>query len=265
MCMNLYHKLHLLRFTDVYYVVVVLTETATDMLALIFAYYPRYSIMTQCHTYTCNPCSFKTLFLFSVPSCTKVNFTQPVNSPQLRALSYYLILFPSLDVMSAYPLTVICIANNVYMALTGRDTSEVSQKRYDWILRLVLRIIVAVLPLLMAFGAANLVFILQYAGQLGFAICFLFPVVLQLRSIHACNKIFGPPQKNVSINVEKTPLLKRSMASKRWWNGYMTPYSNVIVSHPLFVVLVACFGFCFFVISFVGFFIQPDHVSCTYR
>ena len=209
---------------------------------------------------------YKTFFSFSVHVYTKVNFTQPGNSPQLRALSYYLILFPSLDVMSAYPLTVICIANNVYMALTGRDTSKMSVKRYDWILRLVLRVVIAVLPLLMAFGAANLVFILQYAGQLGFAICFLFPVVLQLRSIYVCNKLFGlcGPPKNVSVNVEKTPLLKNALKFK-WWTRYMTPYSNVIFSHPLFVVLVACFGFCFFVISFVGFFIQPDHVSCTYR
>lgn len=211
---------------------------------------------------------YKTFFLFSVHVYPKVNYTLPGNSPQLRALSYYLMLFPSLDVMSAYPLTVICIANNVYMALTGRDTSKISGKKYDWILRLVLRVIIAVLPLAMAFGAANLVFILQYAGQLGFAICFLFPVVLQLRSIYICSKIFGTSgaPKNVIVNVEKTPLLKSAVTSK-WWRSYqyMTPYSNVIFSHPLFVAFVACFGFSFFVISFVGFFIQPDRVSCTYR
>ena len=212
-------------------------------------------------------CSIQDI-VFVLCSCTQVNMTHPENSPQLRALSYYLILFPSLDVMSAYPLTVICIANNVYMALTGKDTSEKSQKRYDWILRLVLRVVIAVLPLLMAFGAANLVFILQYAGQLGFAICFLFPVILQLRSIYVCNKLFGPHgvpkvDKKVSVNVEKTPLLTSPVMSKR--RSYMTPYSNVIFSHPLFVILVAFFGFSFFVISFVGFFVQPEHVSCTYR
>ena len=170
--------------------------------------------------------------------------------------------------MSAYPLTVICIANNVYMGITGQDTSAKMRKKYDWVLRLVLRLIIAVLPLLLAFGAANLVFILQYAGLLGFAIGFLFPVILQLRSIYVCNKLFGPYRavksggKGDSINEEKAPLL--SNVIYRGWS-YMTPYSNLIISHPIFVVLVACFGFCFFVLSFVSLFIQLDHLSCTYR
>ena len=210
---------------------------------------------------------------------TQVNFTQPGNSPALRALSYYLILFPTLDVMSAYPLTVICITNNLYMAMTGRDTSEKTQWKYDWIMRLAMRFVIAVLPLGIAFGAANLVFILQYAGLLGFAICFLFPVVLQLRSIYVCNKLFGQhklPKEGINfstsgerINTETAPLLavkpgKRDVNFKLPHFHYMTPYSNVVLSHPIFVVLVAFFGFCFFVLSFVSLFISPDHLSCTY-
>ena len=199
--------------------------------------------------------------------CIQVNYTYSENSPQLRALSYYLILFPSLDVMSAYPLTVICIANNVYMAITGRDTSEKAKWKYDFILRFSLRFITAVLPLLLALAAANLVFILQYAGLLGFAICFLFPVVLQLRSIYVCNRLFGQddsqcimPTKPSSINEEETPLLKATGQHNR--RAYMTPYSNVVFSHPIFVIIVGVFGFCFFVISFVSLFIEPDKLSC---
>ena len=199
---------------------------------------------------------------------TQVNFTHAENTPQLRALSYYLIFFPSLDVMSAYPLTVICIANNVYMAITGRDTSASAKWKYDWVLRLCLRFITAVLPLALAFGAANLVFILQYAGLLGFAICFLFPVVLQLRSIYICNKLFGQPDERpkggVMVNVEKTPLLD-SVQKKCIYRSYMTPYSSVIISHPIFVVLTGCFGFCFFVISFVSLFIGPEKLTCQYN
>lgn len=209
----------------------------------------------------------------------QVNFTQPGNHPAMRALSYYLILFPTLDVMSAYPLTVICITNNLYMTMTGRDTSEKTRWKYDWILRLVMRFIIAVLPIGVAFGAANLVFILQYAGLLGFAICFLFPVVLQLRSIYVCNKLFGQykvPKEGINIsssgeriNTETAPLLLakpegRSVKFKLTRFHYMTPYSNVVLSHPIFVVLVALFGFSFFVLSFVSLFISPDHLSCTY-
>ena len=202
----------------------------------------------------------------------QVNFTLRGNAPQLRALSYYLILFPSLDVMSAYPLTVICIVNNVYMALTGRDTSEKARSKYDWILRLGLRVTIAVLPLFLAFAAANLVFILQYAGLLGFAIGFLFPVILQLRSIYVCRKYFGQQRKSpkgdvvVIVNTEKTPLVEA--ADKPWYSPktrhYMTPYSNAIISHPIFVIIIGCIGFSLFVISFVSLFIGPDQLSCKY-
>ena len=40
----------------------------------------------------------------------------------LRILAYYLIFFPSLDVMSAYPLVVHVLVNNIYIIITGRDT-----------------------------------------------------------------------------------------------------------------------------------------------
>ena len=132
-------------------------------------------------------------------------------------------------------------------------------------LKLCLRFIVAVLPLALAFGAANLVFILQYAGLLGFGIGFLFPVVLQLRSIYICNKLFGKraaPRGSVMVNVEKTPLLDSVQKCDR--RIYMTPYSNVVLSHPIFVILIALFGFSFFVISFVSLFIGPEKVSCWY-
>ena len=194
-----------------------------------------------------------------------MSYTERGNPLSLRVLSYYLILFPSLDVMSAYPLTVICIVNNVYMAITGRDTSAPSNWRYDWILKLVLRFIVAVLPLALAFAAANLVFILQYAGLLGFGIGFLFPVILQLRSIYVCNKLFGEkaaPRGGVLVNVEKTPLL--DSVPKCNHRSYMTPYSNVVLSHPIFVVLIAFLGFSFFVLSFVSLFIGPEKVTCEY-
>ena len=167
--------------------------------------------------------------------------------------------------MSAYPLTVICIVNNVYMGITGRDTSEPTTWRYDWALKLFLRFIVAVLPLALAFAAANLVFILQYAGLLGFGIGFLFPVILQLRSMYICNKLFGKkgtPRGGVMVNVEKQPLLDSVQQCNR--RIYMTPYSNVVLSHPIFVILIAFFGFSFFVISFVSLFIGPEKVTCLY-
>jgi len=111
------------------------------------------------------------------------NFAQAGNSPQLRALSYYLILFPSLDVCSAYPLLVHAITNNIYTVFMGQDTTEKPKYRFDPILRLLLRFFAAIIPILAALGISNLVYVLKYAGLFGFGICFFFPTALQLQSI----------------------------------------------------------------------------------
>ena len=184
----------------------------------------------------------------------------------MRILSYYLIFFPSLDVISAYPLVTICSVNNAYMVITGRDTSEPPKWRYDWILRLSLKFIIAVLPITVSFGAANLVFILKYAGPMGFAICFLFPSVLQLRSTYICNKIFGQCQDPVPTEKDSQPLIKKETKTVSKWRHclkeYMTPYSNIVISHPIFVVIIGCFGICFFVASFISLFVGPDKFTC---
>ena len=83
--------------------------------------------------------------------------------------------------------------------------------KYDWVIRLLVRLFTAILPLVLAFGAANLVFILKYASLLGFAMYFLFPAVLQLRSTYVCSKThtFGQAQdiqKTESASVEKIHL-----------------------------------------------------------
>ncbi len=41
-------------------------------------------------------------------------YTRPENSLALRILSYYIVLFPTLDVISVYPLSNHVICNNLY-------------------------------------------------------------------------------------------------------------------------------------------------------
>ena len=193
----------------------------------------------------------------------QVSLAHAGNPLPLRILSYYLIFFPSLDVISAYPLVTICSVNNAYMVITGRDTSEPPKWRYDWILRLSLRFIIAVLPIMIAFGAANLVFILKYIGPMAFAICFLFPTVLQLQSTYICSKIFGRYQDPVMNETDSQPLIKKDAS---WWRyclqEYMTPYSNVVFSHPIFVAIIGCFGICFFVTALTSLFVGPEKFTC---
>ena len=198
----------------------------------------------------------------------QVSYTYAGNPPQLRALSYFLILFPSLDVMSAYPLATICIANNIYMVITGRDTGR---WKYDWLLRLFIRFFSAILPLVLGFAAANLVLILTYAGLLGFVTYFLVPVVLQLRSIYVCKKMFSPQPAEpdmssgsimLSNEMDSSPLVTIAVKESRF--TYMTPYSNVVCSHPIFVAIMGFFGLCFFVVSILSIFIGPDKLTCEY-
>lgn len=214
------------------------------------------------------------------------SFTGSKNSLGLRVLSYYLILFPSLDVMSAFPLMVHCMVNNLYLIITGRDTSEKPRWRYDWLFRFTLRFVSAVLPLLAAMGIANLIYILKYAGLFGFAIAVFFPAVLQLTSIYACNKTFRvyasvPP-------TEKTPLIIQNEAStessfkfhrmiqnvvsglgllefrKENRKSHVTRYSRGFLSHPLFVIVVVFIGFWLFVMACTSIGISPQKLTCDF-
>ena len=222
-------------------------------------------------------------------------FTRPGNSPWLQVLSYYLVLFVSLDVLSAYPLTIHAMVNNIYIIITGHDTSEHPKWRFDWLLRFLLRLTVATVPLAAAFVVSNLIFVLKYAGLLGFGVCFLYPTVLQLASTYVCIREFGDKaqrnrlslrhsggeesseleQKNrnaaklssvseeakrTHMKEEKSPLLEeKPEGSKRL---YMTPYSNVVMSHPYFVIAMAVIEACLSVLAFAGAFVRPHLLTC---
>ena len=214
-------------------------------------------------------------------------YTRPEFSVSVRVLSYYLILFPSLDVMSAYPLMSHVVVNNLYILITGQDTSKRSKHRFDLFLRIALRLIVATLPILAAFGVANLIYILKYAGLLGF-ICYFFPSILQFRSIQVCKKKFatsyfgisGAPtsvegrnsddddSKNrrfISPGLEKEKeslLLAKDLDNEGMRALYMTPYSHILLSHPITVVVVGICGLILFLLALSSLFVQPDRITC---
>lgn len=216
-------------------------------------------------------------------------YTSADHSLALRILAYYLLLFPSLDVVSAYPLMVHTVVNNLYIIITGRDTSAKipSKRKLDFILRLVLRLIVGILPILAALGVANLVYVLKYAGLMGFNICFFFPTVLQWRSMSVCKRKFAPSHISVSgshtKDEEQKSLLpassatsaiiftagqhsllstKQLVAGKKDKSQYMTPYSSVVFSHPIAVILVGVVGGCLFILTVASLGVHPSKLSC---
>lgn len=204
--------------------------------------------------------------------------------------------FPSLDIISAYPLTVHAIINNIYIIITGNDTSKKSKCQYDWLLRLFLRFIGALLPILAAYGVANLIYILTYAGLVGFGVSFLFPTVLQLRSTFVCIRTFHTETaaRSIELNVrskemdeldyevgdssyingrnstlvdanqvnQKSPLLKEKSKDTDQRHFYMTPYSNVVLSHPIFVGIMGVAFVCLFLVTCISLFLQPHQQTC---
>ena len=200
--------------------------------------------------------------------------TKEGNPPQLRALSYYLIFFPSLDVCSAYPLIVHAITNNIYTVFMGQDTSKSPKYRFDWLIRLLLRFFAAVLPITAAFGISNLVYVLKYAGLFGFGICFIFPTALQLQSIRVCKKKFQHVHETQKLDApdsvhrkagvswgdtETTPLLSLQYVPDK---SYLTPYSNRILSHPIAVVVLGTVALLLFVLAIASLFVSPDKSYC---
>ena len=189
--------------------------------------------------------------------------------------------------MSAFPLTIHCIVNNIYMILTGQDTSKEPRWRCDWLLRFVLRFFAALLPLLAAMGIANLIYVLKYAGLVGFIVALFFPAVLQLRSIYICNKTFGSTnQQHDAVNdaivtEENSPLIQNSEKTlkvdrrtmlelsgvlefhREKRDNYMTRYSRGYLSHPLIVLVIVGIGFCLFILAVVSLGVGPQKLTCS--
>lgn len=159
-------------------------------------------------------------------------------------MAYYIVLFPSLDVCSAYPLSVFAMSNNLFVVFTGLDTTELNKCKHGRLLLVVLRLVTAIPPIVASLFIANLVYVVTYAGLLGLCICYLFPIILQLRSQYVCHKTFGEVFTRVSsfsVTVsEELPLLAgrhHRTSGLRWRvKTYYTPYSNVF-SHPIIVMM----------------------------
>ncbi len=190
--------------------------------------------------------------------------------------------------VSAYPLMIHTVVNSFYIIIVGRDTSKPAPEKYKWLdfsLRMALRLIVAILPILAAFSVANLVYVLKYAGLMGFNICFFFPTILQLRSVYVCEKKFAPSHISVSgthhRHEEHQSLLSspgngivtsngQSIVSMKRLEGkekrlpYMTPYSSVLFSHPIAVIIVGGVGVFFFLLTLASLGVHPEELTCQY-
>ena len=203
----------------------------------------------------------------------QVRLAGPCNSPQLRALSYYVVLLPSVYTCLNYALNIQPIANNIYSVFFRQDTRKRS-KRCDQLLKFLIRLFAAVIPLAVAFGVSNLVTVLQYASLSGFLLAFVFPTALQLQSIRVCKKVFRgvcsvqamfptddstEKEKTDNMKLSKSDHIECSPQEKKPQSSlYMTPYSTRILSHPIAVIILGTIGGLLFLLTIGSLFFKLE-------
>ena len=175
---------------------------------------------------------------------------------------------------------------NCKQTLTGLSRP---QNRFDWVIRLLLKLIVAILPIAAALFISNLVYVLKYAGLFGFFICFFFPAALQLRSIFVVTRTFRPHLArkqpgdwtglagSEDINttdtegkgVERSPLLSLSDSTPEDcgsrlppYSIYRTPYSFRVLSHWVTPIVFVSIGGLLFLLTIVSLGVHPQTVTC---
>ena len=97
----------------------------------------------------------------------------------VSTVSFYVVLFPALDVLSAFPLNGITLGNCLLGQYHGGNTRYVEGVRKKVV---PFRILASVPSILGATVVRDLGTITDYTGVTGFVIAFVFPAVLNLRS-----------------------------------------------------------------------------------
>ena len=97
-----------------------------------------------------------------------------------RLVSFFVVLFPAMDVASAYPLNAITLGNNLMSAVYGSALVPAMEK--SRLHRTAFRLLAAVPPMLLALVESNLGEITDFTGLTGFAVAFVFPALLSMYS-----------------------------------------------------------------------------------
>lgn len=96
-----------------------------------------------------------------------------------RMISFFVVLFPAIDVVSAFPLYALVLGNSLMGFVYGDDVHEVQGDRR---IKTLYRAIAAGPPIFGALFVRNLGIITDYSGLTGIAIAFCFPALLYIYS-----------------------------------------------------------------------------------
>ena len=171
--------------------------------------------------------------------------------------------------MTAYPVATIIVANNIYGSVVGHDSAEASKSWRRSILLMVMKLVIALIPISVAMFVSNLVTVLKYLGLLELCSSLVFPVLLQLCSQRLCYKTFKRALDSASVLHESSTLAENTndnhkesedrsrllqpatVSPVKLSDLYMTPYSTIF-SHWSVVVGIAVISVIIFVISFIS-------------
>ena len=103
------------------------------------------------------------------------------------AIILIVVLFPAIDVLSAFPLNGITLGNNIHAAFFSNNPARMSNRKIS----IVFRLAAAIPPVIGACIVRDLDVILSYVGLLGFVITFVFPPLLNMISKRRALKRFG--------------------------------------------------------------------------
>mmetsp|Transcript_12527 Transcript_12527/g.26500 ORF Transcript_12527/g.26500 Transcript_12527/m.26500 type:complete len:277 (-) Transcript_12527:109-939(-) len=96
-----------------------------------------------------------------------------------KAVSIYVMVFPGIDVISAFPLNAITLGNNLFGAVYGKRISEVESNRW---LRTSFRLLASIPPIIFGILVRELGVITDYTGTAGFMFGLSFPALLYIAS-----------------------------------------------------------------------------------
>ena len=110
--------------------------------------------------------------------------TSPLLVTVAKLISTYVVLFPALDCLSAYPLMAIMLGNSLHVCFTNRklnDQNDGGEKQSKKSL-IFFRLLAAVPPIVGAMFVSHLGVITNYTGISGIIIGFIFPPLLSAAS-----------------------------------------------------------------------------------
>jgi hypothetical protein len=113
-----------------------------------------------------------------------------------KIISHYIILFPAVDVVSAYPLNAITLGNNIFGAAYGKRIHEVETNRT---LRTCFRLMASIPPIIFGILVRELGTITDYTGTSGFLIGLCFPA-----SLYMASRVKAQQFPNVSLDTYYT-------------------------------------------------------------